>query len=305
MEPTTNHINVALVLSSGGARGITQIGVIQELEARGFQITSIAGTSIGALIGALYLTGNLNAYAGWVKELKQFDVFQMMDFSISGKGLLKAKKVFTHLEKWLKGYRIEELPIPFSIIATDVAAREEVVFTRGPLLDAVRASVSIPNVIHPHAINGRYLHDGGVINPIPLNRVKRSGNEVLIAVNLNAHVADFDPQTVWGTNGQKKQTQREKAFYEEWLNKWFPPTTEKVVKVDYPGLFATTTGIIDVMQNQLSKLNIHQYPPDFLVEIPQTLCSTFEFHKSDELVAFGRKALAKALEKRRMDVQRP
>lgn len=295
MDKKQNAKKVGLVLSSGGARGITQIGVIKELEANGFEITAIAGSSIGALIGGLYLTNSLDEYVEWVRKLKQFDVFQLMDFSLSGKGFLKAKKVFSHLEKWLSGYKIEDLPIPFSVVATDIIKKEEVVFTKGFLIDAIRASVSIPNIIQPHKVDGRFLYDGGVVNPIPLNRLQNGGDELIVAVDLNAYDPTFSPEHMWGENVQKTSKKIEAAFYEEWLRKWFPKDSPVRTKTADPGFFSTTTGIIDVMQLSLSKAAIELHPPDILVHIPQNLCSTFEFHKSDDLIAFGRKKMAEAL----------
>ena len=171
--------NIALVLSSGGSRGLSQIGAIHVLEEYGFKIKSVAGSSIGALIGGLYSMGRMNDYAEWVCSLKKKDVLGLMDFTISINGLLKGEKVFERMKTFIPDVNIEEMAIPFAAVATDIITRQEVVFTSGSFYSAVRASISMPAVFTPVKIGNSILVDGGVINPIPIAHVKRTENDYL------------------------------------------------------------------------------------------------------------------------------
>jgi NTE family protein len=185
--------DIALVLSSGGARGIAHIGVIEELLDRGYNITSISGTSMGAVVGGIYASGKFKEFKEWMCQLDKKEVFRLVDFSVSRSGIVKGDKVIEHMKKFIPDKNIEELEIPFCAIAVDIHKGEEVVFTKGSMFDAIRASISIPAVFKPAKINGVYYVDGGILNPLPLNRVDRKENDILVAVMVNARgVEDFD-----------------------------------------------------------------------------------------------------------------
>ena len=180
---------VSLVLSSGGARGIAHIGVIEELERQGFEIKSIAGSSMGALVGGIYASGNLKVYRDCMCKLDKRAVFNLIDFTLSANGLVKGNKVIKELKKIVPDVNIEDLPIYYTAIATDIKNKKEIVFEEGSLYEAIRASISIPTVFKPHKLNGMVLIDGGVLNPIPINRVKRSRNDLLIAVDVSSTIS--------------------------------------------------------------------------------------------------------------------
>jgi len=188
--------NVALVLSGGGARGMAHIGVIEGLLANGYNITSVAGTSIGSVVGGIYAAGNLDDYREWITSLGKLDIFKLMDFAISKSGLIKGEKVFNEMKKIIGNKNIEDLDIPFAAIAVDIYGHKEIVFTSGSLINAIRASVSVPTVLLPYEYNGSELVDGGVLNPFPLDRVKRTDNDILIAVNLNADIPYIKPEKI-------------------------------------------------------------------------------------------------------------
>ncbi len=187
--------NVALVLSSGGPRGWAYIGAIEELERRGYRITSVAGTSIGSLVGGIYAAGKLPELKKWLFELNAWKVFGLMDISISKNHIVKGDKVIDALKEIVPNVNIEDLEIPYRAIAADLYTGEEVIFDRGPLFDAVRASISIPSLFRPVKYGFRTLVDGGIVNTMPIDRVIRNGNDILVAFDVN----DVDVESLRNT----------------------------------------------------------------------------------------------------------
>ncbi|MEI6853832.1 MAG: patatin-like phospholipase family protein, partial [Bacteroidota bacterium] len=179
---------VALVLSSGGCRGLAHIGVIEEFLKDGYEITSIAGSSMGSLIGGVYASGNLQKFKDWICNLDEIDVFDLMDFTIAGQGFIKAERFFRNLEEFIGCKTFEELSIPLSVVATDIVHRQEVVFDKGNLLLSIRASVALPSIVTPVTYKEMILVDGGVINPIPVDCVARTEGDILVVVDVNANI---------------------------------------------------------------------------------------------------------------------
>jgi NTE family protein len=180
----TNGTRVALALGGGGARGYAHIGVLRELESRGYEIVAVAGTSMGAVIGGLHCAGKLDPYTEWVTGLSQRDVIRLLDPSIKAPGLIKAEKVMSVVRDLLAGARIEDLPIPFTAVATDLVAQREVWFQDGPVEAALRASIAIPSAIAPVVVDGRLLADGGLLNTLPITPLTSARADVVIAVSL-------------------------------------------------------------------------------------------------------------------------
>lgn len=176
---------VALALGSGGARGYSHIGVIQVLEERGYDIVTVAGSSMGALVGGLHAAGQLEAYTQWVRSLSQRDVLRLLDPSPSAPGVIRAEKIMAKVRELLDGTLIEDLPIPFTAVATDLLARKEVWFQEGPVEVAVRASIALPSIITPVMLNGRLLADGGIMNPVPIAATVATRADVTVAVSLS------------------------------------------------------------------------------------------------------------------------
>lgn len=183
-QPTGTPTTVALALGSGGARGYAHIGAIQVLAERGYRVVSIAGTSMGALVGGLLAVDRLDDYTAWVEGLTQLDVVRLMDPSLSAPGALRAEKLLARVQDLLGDLRIEDLPIPYTAVATDLLARREVWFQRGPLHMAIRASIAIPGIITPVVLNGRILVDGGVMNPVPVAPTAAVQADLTVAVDL-------------------------------------------------------------------------------------------------------------------------
>ena len=177
-------MRIALALGSGGARGYAHIGVIRELEARGHEVVGVSGASMGAVVGSLFSAGKLDDFEEWVRGLSQRDVLRLLDVSWAGGGAIRANKIMAVIGAMLDEVRIEDMRIPFTAVATDLRARREVWFTRGPADVAVRASFAIPSVITPALVGGRLIIDGGVTNPVPLEPLAPVESDLLLAVSL-------------------------------------------------------------------------------------------------------------------------
>lgn len=189
-------MRAAVVLGSGGARGYAHIGALEVLAERGFEIVTIAGTSMGALVGGVAAAGRLDAYTDWARSLTQREVWRLLDLSItSPNGAIRAERIIAKVGEILDGATIESLPIPYTAVATDINARREVWFQRGPVEHAIRASIAIPGVITPAVINGRVLVDGGLINPIPIEPTAATSADLTIAVSLSGMRATGGPTT--------------------------------------------------------------------------------------------------------------
>ena len=178
---------VALVLSTGGARGLAHIGAIDELLDRDYHIHSVAGTSMGALIGGMYAAGKLDDFREWMLTIDRKKIIKLLDFSLSQHHIVKGERIIEAMKSVVPDVRIEDLEIPYCAIATDAVSGTEVVFTHGSLYEAIRASISLPLFFSPVRLDDKILIDGGLINPLPLNRVKRQKGDLLVAVNVSGH----------------------------------------------------------------------------------------------------------------------
>lgn len=285
--------NVALVLGSGGARGTAHIGVIRELEKQGYNITSISGTSMGALVGGVYASGKLDEYESWLCSLSKMGVFNLVDFTLSTNGIIKADKVLKEIQKFIPDQKIEDLPIKYSAVATDIKQSKEVVITKGSLYDAIRASISIPMVITPLQKNDTLFVDGGVLNPIPVNRVSRQKDDILIAVNVNAQIPYNNPKSEnsdWGYF--EKLTSGKLSVFQKKLTKHIP-----INKKESMGYFNLINETSSLMLAQITKLTLELNPPDILIQISRDTCGTFDFYKATEIIENGENAAKKVLEK--------
>ncbi len=285
--------NVSLVLSSGGARGVAHIGAIEELERQGYNITSIAGTSMGALVGGVYATGKLPEYKEWLSSLGKLDVFKMIDFTFSTSGLVKGDKIFKEMRKLVPDTNIEDLKIPFAAVATDIINKKEIVFTQGNLFEAIRASISIPSVFTPMQKDNLLLIDGGVINPMPVNRVKRSENDILVVVNVNAFIPDDKPNA-------PEPKEKKNGFMSSELLKGLQNKLAEIIpknKKEKLGYFNLITETIGLMLFQISTLTLQKYQPDVLINISRYACGNYDFYKAEEIIEIGKKATIGAINK--------
>ncbi|MFT7879865.1 MAG: patatin-like phospholipase family protein [Sulfurimonas sp.] len=278
---------ISLVLGSGGARGYAHIGVIEEIEKRGYEIVSISGASMGALIGGLYACGKLDAYKEWVLGLDPLDVASLVDFSFDSSGLIKGDKVFDKITEMIgEEQTFEDLPVKFTAVATDVVRKKEVWFQSGNLLQALRASIAIPTIFTPVKIDEMILTDGGILNPLPVAPTMSDISDMTIAVNL---YGDTPKPEIEISDEEKKQTNRFSQVFLELLEK-FSPKKEEL------NIFDILDKTLDTMQNGLTRYRLGGYPPDILIDISKDVCNTYDFHKSLEVIEQGRRAAESQLD---------
>lgn len=313
---SSHNKRVALVLGSGGARGYAHIGVIEELEARGYEIVGISGCSIGALIGGLYAAGKLQEYKEWVTGLNYFDLFRLVDVTWSPMGAIKGEKVMDVIASMINGRTIESLPIPFTSVATDLINQKEVWFQEGSLERAIRASVAVPGVITPVQHRGRTLVDGGLLNPLPITPAVAWHADLIIAVNVTAQScsgATLDELMPDWERGNKKEL--EPSAVSEWmhrikgragdllgrLNFWEGEENEPIGQGEGTDTNWGKLNIIiqsfEATQAALAQYKIAGYPPDVLIEVPRSVCSSYEFHRASQLIELGQRLAKKQLGK--------
>jgi len=281
--------NVALVLSSGGSRGCAHIGAINMLEKNGYKITSVAGTSMGALVGGIYATGQLQQFEEWISSLDILEVLRLIDFSISKKGLVKGKKIIDKIRQIVPERNIEDLSIPFCAVATDIIGETEAVFTEGNLFKAIRASISIPTVFQPVKIGDRYFVDGGLTNPIPVNRVKRYKGDLLIVVNVSSPIS-YEKKSIETEKLSDNRYSEQIKLIKEKLNNLIPTK-----KTDDIGIFNLTNNSIGTMMRKISDLTLEQQKPDLLINISKEAFGTYDFYKAKEIIIEGERATLDAL----------
>ncbi|WP_461791283.1 patatin-like phospholipase family protein [Pedobacter sp.] len=272
---------VQLVLGSGGARGLAHIGVIEQLENDGYEICEVVGCSMGAVVGGLYCAGFLGEYKNWLASLTRGNVFSLVDFTFNSRGFVRGEKIWTLIAKITGDQQIEKLKIPFTAIATDMIQMEEVHYTSGDLFAALRSTISIPGVFTPVIENNSVLVDGGVLNPLPINVIKKRSDAIVVAVNING-------KNTLAVNEEIKEKNQ------SWLQRYWKNTP----KISFFDLMNTS---YDFTQDRLAQLTIEHYQPDLVVEVPRNACGTFDFHKSVQLIEMGKQAYHKAKTSRKLN----
>ncbi len=278
---------ISLVLGSGGARGYAHIGVIEELLAHDYEIKSISGSSMGALIGGFHACGKLNEFKEWVLGLDLFDVAKLVDFSFTGTGIIQGDKVFHTIEEMIGDVMIEDLPIPFTAVATDLIKQKEAWIQEGRLIDAIRASIAIPTVFTPKKIADRYLIDGGVLNPLPIAPTVADDTDSTIAVNLCAKVTK-DYQLHIPKREREKESKMQEIFFEMAQKAEALFEREKKSTFDEMDMFDIMGRTIDIMQNAVRECKMAGYAPDIIVGIPNNACGFYEFNRAYEMIELGR-----------------
>ncbi len=280
---------VALALGAGGAKGLAHIGAIEEIEAQGLRIVAIAGCSMGALIGGIYAMGKLDVYRDWVSTLARLDVFKLLDWTFSGGGLIKGERIIGTLRELIGDTLIEELPLAFTAVATDLEREREVWLTRGSLFDAIRASIAIPTLLRPHTIDGRRLLDGALLNPVPVTPLIHAAADYVFAISVDGPaqlapvvVAPADPAEVSGYR------QRVGGF----LSRMLPHCEGKPRE---PGAWDLLNQSMDLMQANLARLRLAAYEPDLLIQLPRNVSTAYEFYRARELIERGREQAREAL----------
>lgn len=277
--------NVALVLSSGGARGLAHIGAIEEIEAQGYHITSVAGCSMGALIGGIYAAGKLEEFREWMKTIDRKKMLELTDFSFSINHLVKGSRIIEAIMEIVPDMKIEDLPIPFCAVATDWKGGREVVFRSGSLFDAIRASISLPSFFDPVRRDGMILIDGGVTNPIPLNRVDRQDGDILVGIDVSGH--DYRAQSALHEELTERRKQK-KSLPAQIIDKLIPDN------IDF-NYYTVLSRVSSLMIRQNSLLMEQLTHPDILVDIQMARITTFDFDKSEKIITYGRKLTHQSL----------
>ena len=279
---TQSNKTVSLVLGSGGARGLAHIGIIHWLEEHGYKITTIAGSSIGALIGGIYCAGKLDDYEKWIRALQKKDVIKLLDFSFSRSGLFSGDKIMQTLKELLGEVNIEDMPIKFTAVASDVDAEKEVWFDDGPLFDAIRASISIPTIFTPVSHNGHMLVDGAMLNPIPIAPTLTDMTDITIAVSLSG-------KRVYDTDLEQKHEIKIENGYMAAISNYIDKLQIKYInqEVDQTDVFDVIMKTYESMQNTISRFKLAGYNLDHLLEVPSNTCKILEFHRANEMIDFG------------------
>lgn len=280
---------VALALGAGGAKGLAHIGVIEELEAQGFEIVAIAGTSMGALIGGIHAMGKLDVYRDWVCALAKFDVLRLVDWTFSGGGLIKGERIIGTLRGLIGDTHIEELPLAFTAVATDLDRGREVWLSRGSLFDAIRASISVPTVFRPHPLHGKRLVDGALLNPVPVTPLIGARADYVFAVSVDG-AAEATTTQAPPREAADEGSYRHKIG--EFLSRLMPQGESEPRA---QGTLDTLTQAMDLMQANLSRLRLAAYAPDLLIEMPRNIASAYEFYRARELIERGRMQARAAL----------
>ena len=296
---------VSLVLGSGGARGLAHIGAIRALEERNFSIESIAGSSMGAVVGGVHAAGKLDDYADWVSTLEQSDVFKLVDWTLSGGGLIRGDKIIKRLKDMVGDARIEDLPIDFTAVAVDIEQGREIWLSKGSLFEAIRGSIAIPGLFTPHRYHGRLLVDGGILNPVPVAPTLRSLNDLTVVVNVNGPIssarygnkttsrhdkANDDPDS----SDENSLTEKIRRFFNDLIDRDGPDVEESE-----PGLVAMLIKSLETMQEVITRQHLAVFRPNLVVEIPKDACMIHEFHRADELIDLGYRRTIKALDRLR------
>ncbi len=312
--------DVALVLSSGGPRGLAFIGAIEELQARGYNITSVAGTSMGSLIGGVFAAGGLEQFKQWISTVDNFSLFKYLDVTISPGYLLKGEKIISTLAEIVPDTKIEDLPIPYTALASDLYTGEGVIFRSGSLLEAIRASISVPSLFKPYRIGARTLVDGGLVSTFPLGYVERSGHDILIGFNVNS--ADLDPSLQDYLNARYERDQIE-DLSDEVIDTIRQdkrlPFRQKMMMIGRQGEIVLRNRIAEnrmspaqnadgnylsiisrsfgVANHTIAELEKQLYKPDILVEMPfDSYRAMKDYTKCREISERGRALMEQALD---------
>jgi len=266
---------------------LAHIGVIEELEAQGYKITSIAGCSMGALVGGVYAAGKLNEFREWMKTIDRKKMLSLIDFSLSLNHIVKGTRIIEAIMEFVPDVNIEDLPIPYCAVATDLKAGKEVLFNKGSLFQAIRASISLPSFYEPVQRDDMILIDGGVINPLPLNRVKRQAGDILVGIDVSGH--DYKAQ--WDEQQRLTAIQKSDASLKTKILDMLIPDN-----IDF-NYYTVLSRASSLMIRQNSILMAQLMNPDILIDIQMNRYGTFDFDKSEKLIAIGRQKTLPAIDK--------
>jgi NTE family protein len=296
---------IGLALGGGAARGFAHIGIVKTLVARGILPNVVVGTSIGAVVGGAYAAGHLDTLEEWARSLQPRNIFGYLDIRLNGSGLIGGAKLAAQLEAAMGATMIEELPIKFATVATEVRTGHEIWLTHGRMVDAMRASYALPGIFSPVMVGDRWLVDGALVNPVPVSTARAFGAEIVIAANLSSDV--FAHSTTIFSHGPSEVTV---AVTPEAVVEPVPPkrgfgrlfSLERTMKREFfgsggrPGISTVMVDAFNIMQDRITRARLAGDPPDLLVSPRVGQIGWFDFHRADELIAHGARAAERAIE---------
>lgn len=297
--------NVALVLGSGGARGLAHIGAIEALQERGYKVTSVSGCSMGSIIAGMFCAGKLREAKEWFLSVDRQRILQLTDFSITGNSLVKGSKVIKALQDIVPECKIESLPIPLTLVASDLLTTDEVIFREGSLFEAMRASISIPLFFQPVQWQGRLLVDGGILNPLPLRQIQRNEGDILVAMDISGkdglHIEQKSSDLVKIANALQEQRL---PYMPKSIQQLRDNISGKLTAIDRArrlNLQGTVNYVTmldrmsDMQIQRNTQLALQLTPPDVLASMPQYAFGTFDFDKAETIIAEGYRLMTEAL----------
>lgn len=313
---TKDRKTVSLVLGSGGARGLAHIGVIHWLLENGYEIKSISGSSMGALVGGIYAAGKLDTYIEWVRSITKMDIVALLDLSWGKGGLVKGDRIINTLVDLVGDQRIEDLPVSYTAVATDIQGEKEIWINKGKLFDAIRASMSLPLFFTPFVFNGTLLIDGGVLNPVPIAPTFGDNTDLTIAVSLGGPPADIDDQSEKQEDTKQEEaeqrdsnihrnisrfikklqqtatlenSQQGDSSIQQNINRFIKSLQQSLQstgKKDWD-VYDVAVQAFEAMQSTIGRQKLAAYPPDLTIEIARNACRTLEFDRADEMIKLG------------------
>lgn len=293
---------IGLALGGGAARGFAHIGILRTLLANGIVPNVVVGTSIGAVIGGAYAAGHLDALEEWAHSLRGVrNILGYLDIRLNGSGLIGGEKLASRLEKAMGPILIEDLPIKYAGVATEVRTGHEIWLTRGRLVDAMRASYALPGIFSPVLIGDRWLVDGALVNPVPVSAARALGAEIVIAANLSSDI--FTHSTTIYSHGAMQDDVApvaEDTTAKRRFPRFFSP--ERTVKREFfgsggrPGISSVMVDAFNIMQDRITRARLAGDPPDMLITPRVGQIGWFDFHRADDLIAFGTRAAERAID---------
>ena len=288
---------LGLALGSGSARGWAHIGVIQCLQEAGISIDIVCGTSIGALVGGALAGNFMDGLEKMVRSLTWSDIIGFVDLLFPRSGFVEGDRITNHFRKNFSDANIEELAIPFAAVATDIMTGREIWLQDGSLMDAVRASISMPGIFTPCKYKDHVLVDGGLVNPVPVSLCRAMGADIVLAVNLNSDLIGLPRYINRGKqkNKNSKAGKKEPGKFTNFLNKNFLPagkgTQQKVLEDDH-SIFNVIAASVNIMQDRMTKQRLAGDPPDLLISPRLAQIGLLEFNRAAEVIEEGRQAMA-------------
>ncbi|MDG4811723.1 patatin-like phospholipase family protein [Hydrogenovibrio sp. 3SP14C1] len=308
-ESKENKKTVSLVLGSGGARGWAHIGVIRWLEENNYEIRSVTGCSIGALVGGVYAAGKLDEFEEWVCSIRKVDIVTLLDLSWERSGLVKGDKIIKSLVDLVGNQMIEDLPITYTAVASDIVRQREIWLQSGRLFDAIRASISLPLFFTPFNYHGVDLIDGGVLNPVPIAPAFSDKTDMILAVSLSGEpegmnkiekIESHSDDEKLEAESQKTSEVTEVAttFYEK-LSGFFSKFREHgdSEPVRHWSVYEIADLAFDSMQSTIARQKLAAYPPDKVIEIANDACGSLEFDRATEMIELGYQFAEKTMKK--------